>query len=90
LVDQNHKRPIARRIENATAEIASIHGQYASMPISCCAVCCGIFVRWLEELSKKRLVIYCRCETCAHVWVVLKDDPGEVPHHMTPLPVDTK
>jgi hypothetical protein len=55
------------------------------MPNGCCPICGGIFVRWLEELSKSAYVIYYRCETCAHVWNVPKDDPDAAPHHVTPL-----
>jgi hypothetical protein len=44
------------------------------MPNGCCPTCGGIFVRWLEELSKSAYVIYYRCETCAHVSDVPKND----------------
>jgi hypothetical protein len=45
-------------------------------------------VRWLRELSKGAYVNYYRCESCAHVWDVPKDDPYAAPHHVTPLPAE--
>jgi hypothetical protein len=58
------------------------------MPSGCCPSCGGIFVRWLGELSKGAYVNYYRCESCAHVWDVPKDDPYAAPHHVTPLPAE--
>ena len=58
------------------------------MPSGCCPSCGGIFVLWLEELSKSAYVIYYRCETCAHVCDVPQNDPDAAPHHVTPLPAE--
>ena len=54
------------------------------MPIRACPQCFRATPKHLEASSKDACVNYYRCEGCGHVWNVPKDDPGGVPHAVTP------
>jgi transposase-like protein len=57
-----------------------------TMPHSSCPACQSKHVQWLSGPSKFAQVDYYRCRDCGHVWNVRKDNPGDPPRNVTPLP----
>ena len=46
------------------------------MPPDVCPECSEASVRWIESLSSRSIANYYRCDRCAYVWTVPKDNPN--------------
>lgn len=54
-----------------------------TMPAHSCPKCRQPAPRWLPETSKDATVNYYRCDECAHVWNIPKNDPDAIPKVIT-------